>query len=653
MPTIKQSNFRLEPTKSFVDSSFFIDLTKIKLDQMKLDTSEREIFGIYDYTSSTLGSIPSISLNSISFQSISDVCESLPQNTCFITRGHLKNLNTIDEFKKIDKKAFLRNKALDIYSAIERKDVLRDPSILSQFSVISFADLKKYKFFYWFAFPLLHASFKTEKIHITNEDSRRYKKAISDLEIRQQVYIFEEGKEGIKIIPFSNLTKYINDCKKVTLLFIDTSTISNCASYVLGNLISALSVYGFSDVDIIIHRVGLSSNLESLIHFSIDNTYCVTDHVTGWERMADGRLGPKLANLGSLIDPVQLADQSVDLNLKLMRWRIAPKLDLDVIRNSRCLLLGSGTLGSYVARALLAWGVRKITFVDNGKVSFSNPVRQPLYTFEDCLDGGHNKAETAAECLKKIFPKVEAEGYTLDVPMAGHPVTNESAEKRDFEKLERLFDEHDTVFILMDSRETRWLPTVMGNAKGKIVIDAALGFDSYLVMRHGSIRLDVPLEQQQEGRLGCYFCNDVYAPSDSLSDRTLDQMCTVTRPGVAMMAASLAVELFISILQHKDKQFAPHSIKGEETVLGCLPHQMRGFLHNFEILKLEAKNFKYCSACSTRVIEKYNEDGWEFVKNVLSDTHYLEDLVGLTKFHEEAEKVALALDLDDSDDSIL
>ena len=53
-----------------------------------------------------------------------------------------------------------------------------------------------------------------------------------------------------------------------------------------------------------------------------------------------------------------------------------------------------------------AWGVRQITFVDNGKVSYSNPVRQTLFNFEDCIDGGKPKAETAAEALKRIFPGV-------------------------------------------------------------------------------------------------------------------------------------------------------------------------------------------------------------------------------------------------------
>ena len=49
----------------------------------------------------------------------------------------------------------------------------------------------------------------------------------------------------------------------------------------------------------------------------------------------------------------RLADQAVDLNLKLIRWRIAPQLDLDKIKDTKCLLLGAGTLGSYVARNLM------------------------------------------------------------------------------------------------------------------------------------------------------------------------------------------------------------------------------------------------------------------------------------------------------------
>ena len=54
--------------------------------------------------------------------------------------------------------------------------------------------------------------------------------------------------------------------------------------------------------------------------------------------------------------------------------------------------------------------------------------------------------------------------------MPGHPIPPASVEqtKKDVAALEKLVDEHDVVFLLMDSRESRWLPTVMGAAKGKV-----------------------------------------------------------------------------------------------------------------------------------------------------------------------------------------
>lgn len=36
------------------------------------------------------------------------------------------------------------------------------------------------------------------------------------------------------------------------------------------------------------------------------------------------------------------------------------------------------------------------------------------------------------------------------------------------------------------------------------MLNVALGFDSYLVMRHGS----------EVNNLGCYYCNDIVAPTD-------------------------------------------------------------------------------------------------------------------------------------------
>ncbi|CAG8882757.1 unnamed protein product [Penicillium nalgiovense] len=371
--------------------------------------------------------------------------------------------------------------------------------------------------------------------------------------------------------------------------------------------------------------------------------------VTGWERNSTGKLAGRIVNLTEYMDPKRLADQSVDLNLKLIKWRISPTLDLEKIKHTKCLLLGAGTLGSYVSRNLLGWGVKKITFVDNGTVSFSNPVRQPLFNFQDCLNGGVRKAHRASETLTQIYPGVETTGHALSVPMAGHPIVDERVTRADFDRLQTLIDGHDAIFLLMDTRESRWLPTVMGKAAGKIVMNAALGFDSFVVMRHGI------MEDEKPAELGCYFCNDVVAPANSTKDQTLDQQCTVTRPGVAPIASALLVELFVSLLQHPQGAGAPAPIarntERDDHPLGIVPHQIRGFLSNFENLSVTGKSYPSCSACSDKVVSAYREQGWDFVRRALNEHGYVEELSGLKEVHEKAEEALADIDWDEASDN--
>jgi hypothetical protein len=98
---------------------------------------------------------------------------------------------------------------------------------------------------------------------------------------------------------------------------------------------------------------------------------------------------------------------------------------------------------------------------------------------------GKLKAVAAADKLNRILPAMEARAEVLGIPMPGHFVQTSGKEYDEtvaaIHKLSALIAEHDVIFMLLDTREARWLPTVLSTLHEKVAVNAALGFDSYMV----------------------------------------------------------------------------------------------------------------------------------------------------------------------------
>jgi len=675
------------PFSSAVDVGFWHKLTKNKLEQYKLDDSSKSING------SSVNNDPSglpcrlnVDFNAFDVNSTNHI----PRN--FVCRGSLIIKNTTEDFKSCDKKQLLIESAKKIFVGIENGDVESNPNLLNDFLLLTYADLKKYHFYYWFAFPAisLQANVMVNSIQpITTKYNEKQIESIRNaydtinekLEKDPFVFLLKENNEGgFVAAQLNEWDEFYGGSKNVVIGYSDPSTLPLNPGWSLRNVLVYLATKRKSSIDnltIVCYRDRQRDGKREISHSivldvaELPNVNLNIDDIQaiGWEKNQRGKMGPRMVDLSSTMDPVKLAESAVDLNLKLMRWRLMPELNLEKIGATKVLLLGSGTLGCNVARSLLGWGVRTITFVDNSKVSYSNPVRQTLFQFDDCLNGGKPKAQAAADSMRRIFPGANTSAHELSIPMPGHAVgeKDELKIKNDVMKLEELISNHDVVFLLMDTRESRWLPSIIASSKEKILINAALGFDTFMVMRHGfrkknmpeatNVKIDSKTTRIPGHQLGCYFCNDVVAPGNSTQDRTLDQQCTVSRPGVSMMASALAVELLISLLQHPEEGLAPADTSANEnhlqvemsTSLGIIPHQIRCFLSRFHTVLPATCAFDKCTGCSPIIIDAYEKEGFAFLLKVFNVPKYLEDMAGLTELHASIIDADVE-ELSDSDD---
>lgn len=692
------SILQFAPLQSSVDEGFWHRLSSLKLNKFGIDDSPIPISGFYAPCSHPQVS-NHLTLLAESLPSDSNDESTMPpvirgnRNRCSVP-GILYNTNTMEGFHALYKQGLLKAEAMKIWEDIHSGKAVEDCAVLSRVLLISFADLKKWNFHYWFAFPALALDPPATLVDLrpasqwfTLEEAESVSAACNEWRnssVTADVPFFlvsidSDSHAAVKHL--KDLEACQRDGQKLLFAFYDPCHLPNNPGWPLRNFLALISArWNLKTVRFLCYReirgfadLNLSLVGEALITVQQGwrEQQCVPNAV-GWE-LNKGRKVPRCINLAKSMDPTRLAISAADLNLKLMRWRALPSLNLEILFSLKCLLLGAGTLGCQVARMLMAWGVRKITLLDNGRVAMSNPLRQSLYTLDDCHNGGDFKATAAVRSLQRIFPAVEAEGIVMAIPMPGHPVSSQEEKSvlEDCKRLNDLIDSHDVIFLLTDTRESRWLPTLLCANSNKITITAALGFDSFLVMRHGpgpfnsipnlkaemedslAAGMDNLVLTNTDGqhRLGCYFCNDVVAPTDSTSNRTLDQQCTVTRPGLAPIASALAVELLVGILHHPNGIFAEAEIANSssggnfELPLGILPHQIRGSLPHFQQMTLLGHSSNSCTACCSTVVSEYRKRGMQFILQAINHPTYLEDVTGLTELMRSAN--SFQLDWDD------
>ena len=361
---------------SSIHPSFWSGLEDKKLNDWRLSTEPRVIQGTYQ-PAKLKDLPPTISISSDAF----DGGPAAKSKAGVAVHGVLHLVNTIEEFKKLDKKALLKTNGEKI---LDSQCDGKKPTY--SFVLLVHADVKKHKYIYWFGFPAwtYPDAKQTTTVSFARNLSSDEKQQLSGLietkvsnknlnqSVLAPIYVlhknelwcFGDDNENIKTMTSkASWEKY--DTK---LLFLDPSASEKHPGWPLRVFLDILNKrYNFDVLkmkvlcvrgDIVGSNTGHGSGTMpssivldlNLVDPKISRTVATT--FLGWELNSKNRAMPRLADLGASMDPSHLAMSSADLNVKLMRWRMLPNLNTDEISKLKCLLLGAGTFDQFYMHSI-------------------------------------------------------------------------------------------------------------------------------------------------------------------------------------------------------------------------------------------------------------------------------------------------------------
>jgi ubiquitin-like modifier-activating enzyme ATG7 len=151
------------PFASQVSSSFWASLAKLKVDRLQLSQENVALSGKYsigrsviDRMTGKLVPLPvGLHIDGKALEEVDKESDNRNKTEEVELLGELKNFNTVEDFKNADKGLILNALGQELLDIIENSPNPLEK--LNTFTILSFADLKKFKFIYWFAYPALLA----------------------------------------------------------------------------------------------------------------------------------------------------------------------------------------------------------------------------------------------------------------------------------------------------------------------------------------------------------------------------------------------------------------------------------------------------------------------------------------------------------------
>ncbi|CAN0253772.1 unnamed protein product [Ectocarpus sp. 12 AP-2014] len=427
---------------SLVKVEFWTELATKKLDTYRLNDDAQPIYGFYGSGHDARAPCRLNLLGESSFDSPKDEGRRAAGPGARFEEcraiGYVKNVNTKEAFKELDKPAALAAIARETWAdAVESDRAVAEPERLLRFLLLTFADLKKSAFLHWFAFPTLgsQALFRLVSSRPASAaapgvllggpaDATSVVRGLADLWARSVEGTGrphcppffavvkaprcdgdgEEAAAGLRVLSLLEFEREraggeVGD-DTVVFGFVDPcSEPGGMPGWPLRNFLVLLSArWGVKRARVLCFREhvprasaragsggehtarpspvhprhaggtapatgGGPSLLGRSVVLDIDLSAAPSASggpgeaaaaalkaawlparvgSLGWEPNAAGRPGPRMSDLSSVLDPARLAENSVRLNIKLMRWRALPELDVELLAETKCLLLGAG-----------------------------------------------------------------------------------------------------------------------------------------------------------------------------------------------------------------------------------------------------------------------------------------------------------------------